>query len=187
MRRLPILPLFVFSWFPFACFAQQTSSTVPDAPAPSAGNSATVTYQPPAQGERFRAYLRATYGLGSMLEAGAHAGIDQARDQPSGWGQKTEGYGDRFGSAMGEVIVRETTDTVADLFREDIRRVPCSVPCSQSKFRLAFDDSFLARRGDGPNLCLSPALPAPFPVTSSRRTPGIRRERRRQNQQKGSP
>lgn len=164
MRRSPILPLFVFTWFPFSCFAQHTSSTIPDAPAVSVENAVTVTYSPPTQGERFRTYLHAAYSLGSILEAGAHAGIDQARDRPSGWPEGAEGYGDRFGSAMGEVIVRETTDyLLADLFREDIRRVPCRHPCSQSKFKLAFDDSFLARRGDDGHESLSVArLVGPF-------------------------
>ena len=149
MKRSVTLPLFVFASFPFACFAQQTPSTLPDAPSASVDRIASHLYSPPTQEERFKAYLRAAYGLGSILEAGAHAGIDQARDQPSEWPEGAEGYGDRFGSAMGEIVVRETTDYVlADLFREDIRRIPCRRPCSQSKFKLAFEDSFLARRGD---------------------------------------
>ena len=164
MRRFPRLLVSVFTLLPLLCFAQQTPSTLPDAPAETVEKVAAPPYIPPTQRERFMAYLRATYGLGSILEAGAHAGIDQARDRPGEWPEGGEGYGERFGSAIGEILVRETTDyALADLFREDIRRRPCSRPCSQSKFKLAFEDSFLARRGDDGHESVSVArLIGPF-------------------------
>lgn len=149
MRRLLTVLLGAIASFPFICYAQQTPTAIPDAPTPSVNKLANPVYSPPTQRERFRAYVRQAYGLGSILEAGARAGIDQARDNPSQWPEGAEGYGDRFGSAMGEITVRETTAYVfADLFREDIRRIPCRRPCSESKFKLAFDDSYLARKGD---------------------------------------
>lgn len=134
----------------FICFAQQPQSQIPDAPAPSVSRTvAAATYTPPTQEQRFKSYVRQTYGYMSILEAGARAGIEQARNNPSQWPQGAEGYADRFGSAAGEIAVRGTTEyVIADLFREDLRRVRCDHPCSQSRFKLAFANSFLARKGD---------------------------------------
>jgi hypothetical protein len=162
--RFSAFRFFIFASFPLVGFAQQTPASIPDAPDASLEKVSMPKYSPPTQGQRFRAYVRAAYGLGSIVEAGAHAGIDQARDQPSEWPEGAEGYGDRLGSAMGEIVVRETTNYwLADLFREDIRPVRCPRPCSQSKLKLAFDDSFLARRGEDGHESVSVAhLIGPF-------------------------
>jgi hypothetical protein len=100
----------------------------------------------------------------SILEASAHAGIAQARDNPSQWPQGAEGYGDRVGSAFGEIVVRGTTEyVVADIFREDLRRARCMHPCSESVFKLAFEDTFLARKGQDGHEAFSVArLVGPF-------------------------
>lgn len=130
------------------CGAQQSSPAFPASPAASADQMRRSLYTAPTQSQRFKAYLHAAYGLGAILEAGARGGIDQARNQPSQWPQGGEGYADRFGSAMGEIAVRETTDyLIADIFKEDIRRIHCQRPCGESRFKLAFEDSFLARKG----------------------------------------
>lgn len=147
MFRIVIFVLGLLAAFAAVCRAQQEQ--VPDAPAPSVSQAARPFYSPPTQEQRFKSYLRQTYGWMSILEAGARGGIEQARDNPSEWPQGAEGYADRFGSAMGEVAVRGTTEfVIADLFREDLRRVRCAHPCSESIFKLAFEDSFLAKRGD---------------------------------------
>ncbi len=149
MKEVRILLFGMFSVSALACFAQQTSTQIPDAPTPSVTRTASPSYSPPTQGLRFKSYMRQTYGLMSFIEAGMHAGIGQARDNPSQWPQGAEGYGDRFGSAYGEIVVRGTTEyALADLFREDLRRVRCSYPCSESRFKLAFENAFLARKGD---------------------------------------
>jgi hypothetical protein len=146
MKKMFIVGVFGFS--ALLCSAQQTQSQIPDAPTPMANQPERPTYSPPTQAERFKSYLRQTYGIGSIVEAAAHAGIKQAKNSPSQWPQGAEGYGDRFGSAFGEIVVRETTEYVlADLFREDLRRARCDRPCSKSKFVLAFEDTFMARRG----------------------------------------
>ncbi|HUA98261.1 MAG TPA: hypothetical protein VMA34_08040 [Terracidiphilus sp.] len=147
MKRWMVLLVGVSGALPIACGAQNAQS-MPDAPKPAAQVPARAVYDPPTQGERLKEYLRSTYGVMSLVEAGAHAGIAQARDNPSQWPQGAEGYGDRFGSAFGEIAVRQSTEfVVADLFREDLRRARCTQPCSESVFRLAFEDTFLARKG----------------------------------------
>jgi hypothetical protein len=149
MKVMITLLLSVFSPVSLDCIAQQTSTQVPDTPTPIVTKSVTPNYTPPTQGERFKSYLGRTYGIRSILEAGAHAGIEQARDNPSAWPEGAQGYAERYGSAMGEIAVRGTTEYVlADVFREDIRRVHCSHPCSESRFKIAFDNTFLARKGD---------------------------------------
>jgi hypothetical protein len=131
------------------CFAQQPSTQVPDTPTSTDTKPVTPGYTPPTQGERFKSYLAQTYGLRSIFEAGVHAGIGQARDNPSQWPEGAQGYADRYGSAMGEIAVRGTTEYVlADLLREDLRRVHCSSPCEESRFEIAFENTFLARKGD---------------------------------------
>jgi len=148
VRKWIALLVSVSGSMPIACCAQQKSQTLPDARKPSAQIQPSPVYTPPTQGERFKSYVRQTYGVMSILEAGAHAGIAQARDNPSQWPQGAEGYGDRFGSAYGEIVVRGTTEyMVADLFHEDLRRAACSHPCSESVFKRAFEDTFLARKG----------------------------------------
>lgn len=135
--------------------AQQAQTTLPNPPTSS---TKTGAYSPLDQKQRFVDYARKTYSLGTLLEAGAHAGIEQARSRPSGWPEGGAGYADRLGSAAGEIVIRRTTEyALADLFREDIRRQPCASPCSTSRFRLAFEDSFLARRGDDGHEALSVA------------------------------
>lgn len=164
MRRSIVLLLSVPGVLPLACWAQQQSQTPPDAPQPPAHVMASPVYAPPTQSERFRNYIRQTYGVMSLFEAAAHAGIAQARDNPSQWPQGAEGYGDRFGSAYGEIVARGTTEYLAaDLFREDLRRARCARPCSESAFRLAFEDTFLARKGaDGHEAFSVARLVGPF-------------------------
>jgi hypothetical protein len=89
--------------------------------------------------------VRHTYGVGSLVEAGIHAGIDQARHQPSQWQEGATGYAERFGSAAGEIIVRGTTESgFGEIFREDLRlfRDP-----GTPRFTAALEDTFTARRG----------------------------------------
>lgn len=149
MKVMIVLLLSAFGPVSLACLAQQTPTQLPDAPTPTATMRANPNYAPPTQGERFKSYIGQTYGLRSIFEAGAHAGIAQARDNPSQWPEGAQGYADRFGSAVGEIAVRGTTEyMLADLFREDLRRVRCSHPCSESRFKIAFENTFLARRGE---------------------------------------
>lgn len=147
-----------------SCLSGQSAQ--PETPSNGAAASQ-KTYAPPTQSERLREYFRHTYGLASFLEAGARAGIDQARDRPSGWPEGAEGYGERYGSAMGLIVVRGTTEyLLSDLFHEDLRHIPCGSGCEESKFKLALEDTFMARRGSDGHKTLSIArLAAPISGT----------------------
>ncbi len=154
MKKLAVCLLSAVGLFPFTCPAQQAQQappSLPDAPKPSqsAYRPTSPSYSPPTQNQRFKAYLRSTYGIPSIVEAGVHAGIDQARDNPSEWPEGGQGYADRFGSAMGEIAIRGTTEyVVADIFREDLRHQRCESPCSESAFKRALEDTFTARKGE---------------------------------------
>lgn len=149
MKEVKAVLYAVFSLSTLVCYAQQSSTQLPDAPALAVTTSASPVYSPPTQRERFRSYIGQTYGLRSVFEAGLHAGIGQARHSPSEWPEGADGFGDRLGSAYGEIVVRGTTEyALADLFHEDLRRIRCHNPCSESRFKISLDNTFLARKGE---------------------------------------
>lgn len=130
------------------CCAQQTAP-LPAAPVPQPAAATARIYSPPTQQERFHAYLRHTFSPSTVVEAAVRGGIDMARDNPSQWPQGAQGYGERVGSSAGQIVVRQTTEyLIADAFREDLRRTPCTSPCSESKLHRALDDTFTARKGN---------------------------------------
>ncbi|HTW80695.1 MAG TPA: hypothetical protein VME23_14205 [Terracidiphilus sp.] len=148
MKKLLGLSLGALYLTTVSCLAQQGTADMPDAPKPQVTTQASLTYRPPTQGERFRYYAKHTYGIASVIEAGVRGGIDQGLDRPSQWPEGASGYADRFGSAMGEIAVRGTTEYVfSDLFREDLRRTPCDSSCTESALTRAFEDTFTARKG----------------------------------------
>jgi len=125
--------------------AQQTPPQNPDPTAVS-----NPAYEPPTHSEKFHTYLKHTFGIGSILTAGVHAGIDQAQHKPSEWPEGAEGYAQRFGSALGAHVARGTTAyAFGELFHEDLRYVHCTPNCSVSnRFRIAFENTFTAAKGD---------------------------------------
>ena len=155
----------MFSLATLQCMAQHRTSALPDAPAPAIPVAEPALYSPPTQSNRFKNYVLTTFGPVAMVEAAVRGGIQQKRDKPSEWPQGGQGYADRFGSAMGEIAVRGTTEYVlSDLFKEDLRMLPCG--CSDSKFKLALADTFTAKRGEGGGRSLSIARIA-GPVSGS--------------------
>lgn len=159
MKKTLILSFTALTVCPALSFAQQS---LPDAP--SQRSISSTYYQPPTESERFKSYVKHTYSFSSLLEAGVRGGIDQAVDRPSGWPQGAEGYGDRFGSAAGQIVIRKTMEyLLADAFHEDLRTTPCGSGCAESKLKAAFDDTFLARKGRDGHEALSVArLVAPW-------------------------
>lgn len=146
MRKTAFIATVVLTLSASSSLCQRSSSDVPNAPAPQ---TAPAGYIPPTQQERLHAYIRHTYSVYSVVEAGVRAGIDQVTGNPSGWPEGAEGYGERYGSAFGEIVVRGTTEYfIADAFREDIRFFPCSHPCADSALIRAAQDTFTARKGD---------------------------------------
>jgi hypothetical protein len=166
-------------------FAGFTRAQQPSAPADTGASpvatAAVPAYTPPTHSEKFRTYLGHTYGLGSILEAGARAGIDQGLYRPSEWQLGAKGYAERFGSAMGVHAVRGTTAYLfGELFAEDLRHLHCGASCSGSdRFKIAFENTFAARKGSDGHLAFSVArLIGPIAgglVVSTWRPQGFRR------------
>jgi hypothetical protein len=147
MNRVLIIVFGGCLLYPLQGFAQQA---LPDAPrSRSSSTLAPPLYSFPTQGERFKTYIKQTYGISSILEAGTRGGIDQARDRPREWPEGAHGYADRFGSALGQIAIRNTTEyVVGAIFREDLRFIPCASACAESSVKRALEDTFTARRGN---------------------------------------
>ena len=58
--------------------------------------------------ERLRLYVKGTAGPTAFLLSATGAGINQARNNPSVWGQGMEGYGHRFGSSLAQRAIANT-------------------------------------------------------------------------------
>jgi hypothetical protein len=66
-----------------------------------------------------------TAGPNAFLLSATGAGINQARDNPSAWGQGMEGYGHRFGSSLAQRAIGNTIQLgVEAAIGEDSRYLP---------------------------------------------------------------
>ena len=127
---------------------QQLASTLPDAPAatpqkqsdqPPAGQSSVVTAllrgrskvfpdlafntKPLTTEEKFGLFVRDSISIFNVVGSGMAAGISQARDTQSGYGQGAEGYFKRFGASMTYGASNNFFGTflIASLLHEDPR------------------------------------------------------------------
>ncbi len=82
----------------------------------------TVQPAPMTGREKFRYYLRSTYGPKSIGYTIAGAGIKQAEGSVPEWGGGMEGYGKRFASSFGQKVVNRSIRIGLDgLLHEDPR------------------------------------------------------------------
>src|SRR5438105_2153694 len=63
-------------------------------------SGATKEFHPLTPSQKFQAFAQTTYDPLVWTTAAFDAGIDQATNSPSDWGQGGEAYGKRFGAAM---------------------------------------------------------------------------------------
>ena len=109
-----------------------------------------VEFAPMTQPERFRYYVRTTYGLGGILSTAAGAGIHQLTDTPKEWDQGAEGYGRRFGSAYATRIIQGTLEYGGSLaLREDNRYVPSRETGLWNRSKHALVSTLTARNDAG--------------------------------------
>jgi hypothetical protein len=78
---------------------------------------------PPMNGsEKFRYYIRSTYGAKSILSSAVGSGMRHAKDYVPEWGQGMEGYGKRFASSFGQKVVKDSVHISIEAFlHEDPR------------------------------------------------------------------
>jgi hypothetical protein len=93
---------------------------------PAAPEDHKIAASAPLSGrEKWRFYLRSTYGPVSVGSSLILAGIKQAQPDVPEWGGGMQGYGKRFGSSFGQnAINRSIRMALNGLFREDPRYLP---------------------------------------------------------------
>jgi hypothetical protein len=146
--------------------SSRENSQTPASPGeqPRSAAASSRSYEPPTKGQHFRSYLFDSYGLTALVRAGIRAGILQARDQPSEWGQGSQGFAERFGSVMGEEAISGATRyLLSSAFGEDDRYFRCQGCSFSQKIGNAFVSEFTARRGqDGHRTFSVPQVVSPF-------------------------
>ncbi|HTA44749.1 MAG TPA: hypothetical protein VK789_20015 [Bryobacteraceae bacterium] len=131
------------------CLAQDNE---PPAPAGVAGSGVTTpsAFTPLTQPERTRRYLASLINPESILRAAAGAGLSQATNTPSEWGQGAEGYGYRFANSYGQHFIRQTLIYGASsILGEDNRYFASERTGAGPRMMYAIESTFLARRADG--------------------------------------
>jgi len=104
-----------------------------------------VEYSPMTRSERLRNYLTGTFGPGSIVKAGASAGLSQLSDSPKEWG-----YGERVGNAYAKHIIRGTLQYGASsVLHEDDRYLPSGQSGFGGRLKYAVTSTFLARKDNG--------------------------------------
>ena len=80
----------------FSCSGQTAAQEDKDSAGPSAPAATVAGYVPLTQGDRFHRYLKSLYSPEALLRSAAGAGLQQATNTPSEWGQGAEGYFRRY-------------------------------------------------------------------------------------------
>ncbi|HLY17653.1 MAG TPA: hypothetical protein VKR61_10545 [Bryobacteraceae bacterium] len=108
------------------------------------------TYIPLTQKERLRYYFSHMFSVESVFRSAAGAGINQAMNTPSEWGQGGEGYGRRFASSYAGHIVQSTVMYGAGaVLHEDNRYFRCPDSGVGTRLKYAIVSTFMARHDDG--------------------------------------
>ena len=136
---------------PALAHGQESRSSLPDAPAPTAPAEKSQTIDHSLTfGERSRIYKRSLFNPEIILGPAFAAGINQARNQPSGFGQGAEGYGSRFGSGFGrDVIARTIGFGVATVDGEDARYFRLDSRSIPVRIRHAIVSNFVSPTASG--------------------------------------
>ena len=102
------------------------------------------------QSERFRFYLKRTYGIASVFESAAGAGIEQWYNTPKEWKQGGEAYGDRFGNSYAIHVIAGTLEYGASAaLREDNRYFRSRDTGFWRRFKHVIGNTFIARNDAG--------------------------------------
>lgn len=84
-------------------------NTFPKAGFPTAAKKQAATYTRPNSDERFKKYLKRTFGPYALVGDVASAGFAQITDSPEEWENNSKGFGRRLASTVGKSIIKETT------------------------------------------------------------------------------
>jgi hypothetical protein len=107
-------------------------------------------FSPMTRSERFRHYLTGLVDTESIFRAAASAGLKQAGNTPHEWGQGAEAYGERFGDAFAQHMIRRTLQYgVASALHEDNRYFLSGESGFFHRAKYAVKSTFLARHDNG--------------------------------------
>jgi hypothetical protein len=107
-------------------------------------------FKPLTAGEKAKFYARGLFSPVMLITAGASAGLAQARDIPSPWGQGMEGYGERFGNYVAKQALQRTLRLGGELaLHEDNRYYASGEHGVGRRMAYAVKSSFMARSDDG--------------------------------------
>ena len=144
---------------------QDSAASLPSAPSPKASAGTQQSNAPSATapagtphtvdhsltfGERVHVYRRSVFNPETIIGPSVAAGINQWRNQPPGFRQGAEGYGDRFGSAIGRTVISKTiTFGFAAIDGEDPRYFPLKNGSGWARTRHAFVSVFVSPTASG--------------------------------------
>jgi hypothetical protein len=170
--RIPRL-LFLSTLAVFVAGSRATQpQALPDSPQPQSNTflgpaDDPPNYVRPDEQTRFRVYTFDLLGPYPIFVSAATAGLHQAQDSPSAWGQGFEAYMHRFGSSFGIGAVETTTRyALARSIGEDTLYYECACKGFGPRLRHAVISSFTGRRGaDGHRAISIPSIVAPYAGT----------------------
>ena len=107
-------------------------------------------YTPLTASERWRRYFVSAFGPGAILRAAAVGGIEQWEGTPKEWRGGAEAYGERFGNAYAEHIIRKTLESgAAAALHEDNRYFPSTETGFWKRTKHAVGSVFVSRNDAG--------------------------------------
>ena len=107
-------------------------------------------FKPLTAGQRAKFYAKGLFGPIMFLTAASSAGITQAMDVPTSWGQGSEGYGHRFGNYLAKQATQRTLRMAGELaLHEDNRYFTSGEHGVRRRILYALKSSVMARANDG--------------------------------------
>ncbi len=106
-------------------------------------------YDDPSESDIFRGYVKDTYGLTGIGGTTVRALYAQARGKPTGWGTDAAGFGQRFGSSAAITVINGNVRyAMEEIFREDLRYIPCHGCSAKHKIENALLAEITARHDE---------------------------------------
>jgi hypothetical protein len=107
--------------------------------------------KPLTPGGKFKLFVNQSISPPYIIAAGINAGISQARNAPSAYGQGWEAYGERFGAAMGRASSNAFFGTflIASVMHQDPRFFPQNRPSLWGSVKYSARRLVVTRRDSG--------------------------------------
>lgn len=119
---------------------------------------------PLGAGGKFKIFVNQSISPAYILAAAASAGVDQARNVPSAYGQGWDAYGDRFGANMARASSNSffATFLFASMFHQDPRFFPQSDPSFWASVKYSAKRLVVTRNDQGKEVFNTSGVMGPF-------------------------